>query len=1020
MNSASLKKEEPRRADSNATPSSGPVSLTPETPSAGTAGTGATASGTAPFTGELALRPVGGGPRYETAAAAAAAAHPLLRALYELHQVSDILRQCTSFWSHIEGTVKELARSKDHAQSLLRYASKSHRLKERFDQRLMEYSAFWASLLLLCDQYCAEVQPALQQMSQFLRHAEVAADFSDVLTVWRSNETTRTALPRPAATPESPKEVLKVLRLQGEALQRQLETQHAERENLRFQVRLLERDLRERKVDYLEEEVLSLEAENRNQQAVQQEATRLLARRKKLQEAEVESAALETGTLAGANVQRKASISMAENAEVTLKWARLNMADNLDDLDDFDDEPRDLTWSWRYVSLCLLIPLLNGFINGYCWAGLSLHYRQMGWSIARVGTASTFGFIGRILCQKIQVRYGCLFEGLGEGLAGFWVMIPLGLVHLILTILGVIYYDQEWAVICEVAALQSLDGAITNEGLAFDAFGLTEDLARQAAATVLAMFTISGALSVPIGGALYDNVGGWQAMSMAHLVCQGILFLLFTAEPGVRQSLRGFFSKEDLSPSGADGADGADGDERIMVAVLPSDAKDPGEMGETETKELHVESVENLPGVLSDEPKQLGQLLSTEPADGHAPRKTARASMQSRVASAQGRESRHSDNSDTLGPGPSARGKSVRGRSVRGRSVRGRSVRGRSVHGRSVRKTRLTNITLGTRQSLATMQTNETGQTGGTLRTVRTARSNGTKGTGTTMLSRLTSLTNLKDSENFQFHPAAIASLQPCVARKTGTFMEDPELEEEKGKSIPKDTIIPALMISLCCFNNTVCYIIELSTFVLFFKEYHGWNSATGIGVAQSSGDLTAAFLMKLLPGGSNHDESSAVGCCRRIFMEPYNLSWLVLLWVLCNLGMASPWLAAAVTAQVLMGSLFVYNAKFTTDLNLFYSLGDNGIFLTMQVWSKTAHAISACLSSFCAPVIYSEVSPVAPFFLATSVSTLTFVAFTTFFACRVGLEDLETAEEQRAQRLGATRELRWAATGVGKFMENS
>ena len=58
--------EEPRRADSNATPSSDPVSLTPETPSvAGTAGTGATASATAagaPFyTGELALRPVGPG-----------------------------------------------------------------------------------------------------------------------------------------------------------------------------------------------------------------------------------------------------------------------------------------------------------------------------------------------------------------------------------------------------------------------------------------------------------------------------------------------------------------------------------------------------------------------------------------------------------------------------------------------------------------------------------------------------------------------------------------------------------------------------------------------------------------------------------------------------------------------------------------------------------------------------------------------------------------------------------------------
>ena len=76
---------------------------------------------------------------------------------------------------------------------------------------------------------------------------------------------------------------------------------------------------------------------------------------------------------------------------------------------------------------------------------------------------------------------------------------------------------------------------------------------------------------------------------------------------------------------------------------------------------------------------------------------------------------------------------------------------------------------------------------------------------------------------------------------------------------------------------------------------------------------------------------------------------------VLCNLGMASPWLAAAVTAQVLMGYLFVYNAKFTTDLNLFYSLGDNGVFLTMQVWCKTAHAIGACLSSFLGPLMYSE-----------------------------------------------------------------
>ena len=162
------------------------------------------------------------------------------------------------------------------------------------------------------------------------------------------------------------------------------------------------------------------------------------------------------------------------------------MEDALDDLDDLDDFDDDLKWSWRYVSLCLLIPTFNGFINGYCWAGLSLHYREMSWSIARVGTASTCGFIGRIVGQKIQVRYGVLstfcpismtylksttffrpkhgssfdwnncekkrcfleavkllFKARDAQSSGFWVMIPLGLIHLMLTILGVIFFDQE-------------------------------------------------------------------------------------------------------------------------------------------------------------------------------------------------------------------------------------------------------------------------------------------------------------------------------------------------------------------------------------------------------------------------------------------------------------------------------------------------------------------------------------------------------------------------------------------------
>ena len=130
---------------------------------------------------------------------------------------------------------------------------------------------------------------------------------------------------------------------------------------------------------------------------------------------------------------------------------------------------------------------------------------------------------------------------------------------------------------------------------------------------------------------------------------------------------------------------------------------------------------------------------------------------------------------------------------------------------------------------------------------------------------------------------------------------------------------------------------------------------------AEADGMSFVNFLKwSLVRGGAQMDltpQVSQIAAMSSTFMLPFLLlaPTLQRLRVLCNLGMASPWLAAAVTAQVLMGSLFVYNAKFTTELNLFYSLGDNGVFLTMRVWCKTAHAIGACLSSFLGPLIYSE-----------------------------------------------------------------
>ncbi|CAE6972929.1 inlA [Symbiodinium sp. CCMP2456] len=78
----------------------------------------------------------------------------------------------------------------------------------------------------------------------------------------------------------SPRQMMQVLVVHAEALKRRLETQQAERDNLRFQLRLLQRDKSERQPSWLEQQVANLEAENRNSAAVQDESDRLARRLK--------------------------------------------------------------------------------------------------------------------------------------------------------------------------------------------------------------------------------------------------------------------------------------------------------------------------------------------------------------------------------------------------------------------------------------------------------------------------------------------------------------------------------------------------------------------------------------------------------------------------------------------------------------------------------------------------------------------------------------------------------------------
>lgn len=103
----------------------------------------------------------------------------LLRALRELKRVDEILQGCSAFWSNMDGTVQKLAQMKEHTECLVNFANSSKPLRERFEQRLGEYTSFWSSLERLCRQYCMDHQTFSKQMHAMMREVSDAADFMD-------------------------------------------------------------------------------------------------------------------------------------------------------------------------------------------------------------------------------------------------------------------------------------------------------------------------------------------------------------------------------------------------------------------------------------------------------------------------------------------------------------------------------------------------------------------------------------------------------------------------------------------------------------------------------------------------------------------------------------------------------------------------------------------------------------------------------------------------------------------------
>ena len=89
-----------------------------------------------------------------------------------------------------------------------------------------------------------------------------------------------------------------------------------------------------------------------------------------------------------------------------------------------DEDFETIPCGWKYVSVCLILPCLNGSLNGFVWPGYTLYLEEMGWSVTNAGLAVTIGFVLRMTIQQMQLR------------AGYWLIVPLSAMHLAFAILS--------------------------------------------------------------------------------------------------------------------------------------------------------------------------------------------------------------------------------------------------------------------------------------------------------------------------------------------------------------------------------------------------------------------------------------------------------------------------------------------------------------------------------------------------------------------------------------------------------
>ena len=194
-----------------------------------------------------------------------------------------------------------------------------------------------------------------------------------------------------------------------------------------------------------------------------------------------------------------------------------------EDTDEDEDEEDGIPWSWKYVSLVLINPLVGGLILNFVWGALSLHWVANGWPAWHLGALSMI--VVQLRTPAVQLLVS----------AGLWMTLIFVLVSFLVMLPSIFLPEEEWAaavlVVCE-----AFETYVLYDSVSFVSFAETEKMAQQASAHTLQAFTLSMALAPTVGGSIY-LLFGWQGIAWLGAGAKLVQLLVLVADQTVQRQV---------------------------------------------------------------------------------------------------------------------------------------------------------------------------------------------------------------------------------------------------------------------------------------------------------------------------------------------------------------------------------------------------------------------------------------------------------------------------------------------------